>query len=152
MNKQNLFISRIRPEIRAMSAYHVPDATGFIKLDAMENPYALPDDLKAQLAQRLADVALNRYPVPTYDALARRLRGYAQIPDAFGLMLGNGSDELIHLLSMAISKKDFNNKPKSQMMSIKKMEEISVSPEVRSIEKLEDELVNSDDTLSATAF
>ena len=55
-------------------------------------------------------------------------------------------------VAMAISKKDFNNKPKSQMMSIKKMEEISVSPEVRSIEKLEDELVNSDDTLSATAF
>ncbi|MGL4768029.1 MAG: histidinol-phosphate transaminase [Formosimonas sp.] len=96
--------TRIRPEIRAMAAYHVPDASGFIKLDAMENPYVLPDDLKAQLAQRLADVALNRYPVPSYAALVRRLRDYAQIPDAFGVMLGNGSDELIHLLSMAVSK------------------------------------------------
>ena len=103
-NHPPLFFNNIRPEIRAMSAYHVPDASGFIKLDAMENPYVLPDDLKAQLAQRLADVALNRYPVPTYGALARRLRDYAQIGDAFGLMLGNGSDELIHLLSMAISK------------------------------------------------
>jgi histidinol-phosphate aminotransferase len=104
MKTLSIFLNNIRTEIRAMSAYHVPDASGFIKLDAMENPYVLPDDLKAQLAQRLADVALNRYPVPTYDALARRLRDYAQIPDAFGLMLGNGSDELIHLLSMAISK------------------------------------------------
>ena len=29
----------IRPEIRALKAYHVPDASGLIKLDAMENPY-----------------------------------------------------------------------------------------------------------------
>ena len=105
-NSLEIPFNNIRPEIRAMSAYHVPDASGFIKLDAMENPYTLPDDLKAQLAQCLADVALNRYPVPTYDALARRLRDYAQIGDAHGLMLGNGSDELIHLLSMAVSKSD----------------------------------------------
>jgi histidinol-phosphate aminotransferase len=30
----------IRPEVLALSAYHVPDADGFLKLDAMENPYS----------------------------------------------------------------------------------------------------------------
>ncbi|MDH5614571.1 MAG: histidinol-phosphate aminotransferase, partial [Gammaproteobacteria bacterium] len=35
----------IRPEIQALSAYHVADASGLIKLDAMENPYGWPDDM-----------------------------------------------------------------------------------------------------------
>lgn len=28
----------VRDDVRAMGAYHVPDATGRVKLDAMENP------------------------------------------------------------------------------------------------------------------
>ena len=44
----------IRPDVRAMAVYHVPDASGFLKLDAMENPYVLPDDLRHALGQRLA--------------------------------------------------------------------------------------------------
>ena len=100
----NNFLSRIRPEIRSMGAYHVVDATGLIKLDAMENPYTLPDDLKAQLAQELAQVAMNRYPIPTYTALTDELRRYAQIPADKSIILGNGSDELIAILSQAIAK------------------------------------------------
>jgi histidinol-phosphate aminotransferase len=52
----------IRPEVRSLSAYPVPDASGFVKLDAMENPYTLPPALREALACRLADVALNRCP------------------------------------------------------------------------------------------
>ena len=32
----------VRPEIRALQAYHVQPAQGLIKLDAMENPYTWP--------------------------------------------------------------------------------------------------------------
>ncbi|TNF96033.1 MAG: histidinol-phosphate aminotransferase, partial [Gammaproteobacteria bacterium] len=32
----------VRPAVQEMSAYHVADASGMIKLDAMENPYPLP--------------------------------------------------------------------------------------------------------------
>jgi histidinol-phosphate aminotransferase len=102
-------LDNLRSDIRAMSAYHVPDATGLIKLDAMENPYTLPDDLKQQLAAHLAQVALNRYPVPTYSGLQSALKEYAKIPDGFQTILGNGSDELIHLLSMAFSKTPTEN-------------------------------------------
>ncbi len=59
----------IRPEVRALSAYHVPDSSGFVKLDAMENPYTLPAEMREELGKRLADVAMNRYPVPSYAAL-----------------------------------------------------------------------------------
>ena len=39
----------IRPDVREMSAYPVPDSNGFLKLDAMENPFPLPENLKARL-------------------------------------------------------------------------------------------------------
>ena len=97
-------LDNIRPDIRAMAVYHVPDASGLIKLDAMENPYSLPPELQQKLADKLAQAALNRYPVPSYDALKQNLKAYANVPDGFDIMLGNGSDELIHLLSMALSK------------------------------------------------
>ena len=103
-SKMKNHLTHIRPEILTMGAYHVPDASGLIKLDAMENPYTLPDDLKAQLAQELAQVAMNRYPVPTYTALKDELRRYAQIPADKDILLGNGSDELIAIISQAIAK------------------------------------------------
>ena len=65
----DLLASVVRPEIAAMAAYAVPSAAGLIKLDAMENPYSLPEHLRAELAQRLAAVALNRYPAPVYLSL-----------------------------------------------------------------------------------
>ena len=94
----------IRPDIRALSAYHVPDPSGLVKLDAMENPYTLPDELRAALAQRLADVALNRYPVPTYATLKATICAKLGVPAGFDVMLGNGSDELISLISVACAK------------------------------------------------
>ena len=97
---QNVF----RDDVRAMHAYHVQDAAGFIKLDAMENPFSLPPALQAELGQRLGAVALNRYPGPRILELHKALRTHAGIPAEMGLVLGNGSDELISLLSVACAK------------------------------------------------
>ncbi len=88
----------VRSDILQMSSYHVPDATGLLKLDAMENPFDLPPALRATLGRRLADVALNRYPVPTYSGLKEAIRNCFGIPANAGLVLGNGSDELITML------------------------------------------------------
>lgn len=94
----------IRPDIRALAAYHVPDSTGFVKLDAMENPYTLPDDLRTELGRRLADVALNRYPVPSYATLKAKICDKLGVPAGFDVVLGNGSDELISMVSVACAK------------------------------------------------
>lgn len=94
----------IRPEIRALAPYHVPDADGFVKLDAMENPYQLPHELQVQLAQRLSEVALNRYPVPSYRVLKQRICATLGVPFGFDVVLGNGSDELISMLSTACAR------------------------------------------------
>ncbi|HEY5800477.1 MAG TPA: histidinol-phosphate transaminase [Burkholderiaceae bacterium] len=93
----------IRPEIRAMAGYHIPDATGYVKLDAMENPYRLPDALQQELARRLADVALNRYPMGGYATLKQRICAQLGVPEGYDVILGNGSDELISMLAMACS-------------------------------------------------
>ncbi len=91
----------IRPDVRALAAYHVPDSSGFVKLDAMENPYTLPQPLRAELGRRLAEVALNRYPVPSYSTLKSRICARFGVPAGYDVVLGNGSDELIAMLSIA---------------------------------------------------
>jgi len=93
----------IRPEIRALSAYHVPDAADLIKLDAMENPYGWPEDMVEDWLERLRGVAINRYPDPSARALRARLSAAFDVPPGMDLLLGNGSDELIQILAMAVA-------------------------------------------------
>jgi len=85
-----------------MSAYHVPDASHYIKLDAMENPYSWPEDLQQRWLEQLKTCPLNRYPDPEARALADALRTSNHIPENSGLILGNGSDEIIQILMMAL--------------------------------------------------
>ena len=94
----------IRDEIRALSAYHVPDPGGMVKLDAMENPYPLPPELCRVLAERMAGAALNRYPDPAARELKLRLRVAMQVPSGIEMVLGNGSDELIQMLALAVAR------------------------------------------------
>lgn len=94
-------LNRLRPDVRAMHAYVVQDAAGFVKLDAMENPYPLPPALQQALGERLGQVAINRYPGPRIDTLKQALAHYIDLPAGCSLMLGNGSDELISLLALA---------------------------------------------------
>jgi histidinol-phosphate aminotransferase len=94
----------IRRDVLAMTSYPVPDATGFIKLDAMENPFPLPPDLAAHLGEHLAGVALNRYPAPRPDALIEKIKRVMGVPTGCEVLLGNGSDEIISLVSIACAK------------------------------------------------
>ncbi len=92
----------IPAELRARSAYAVPDASGYVKLDAMENPYPLPDSLVPAWLDALREVPLNRYPDPSAGRLKARLREVMALPSEAALVLGNGSDELIQLVMMAL--------------------------------------------------
>ena len=84
-----------------MHAYAIQDSVGMVKLDAMENPHRLPAVLQAKLGQRLGALALNRYPDSRVNDLRAALADFAQMPEGFDIMLGNGSDELISLLALA---------------------------------------------------
>ena len=90
----------IRQDVQSMHAYAIQDSTGMVKLDAMENPFPLPPPLQAELGARLGAVAIHRYPGARIDELKQALVRYVDLPPGCGLMLGNGSDELISLLAM----------------------------------------------------
>ena len=94
----------IRKELLALKAYHVPDAAGMVKLDAMENPYRLPLQLRGRLAQLVEEADVNRYPDPGAAELKEQLRRAFGVPVGTELLLGNGSDELIQMLILAVAK------------------------------------------------
>lgn len=96
----------IRPEIRALKAYHVPPATNCIKLDAMENPYQWPESMVDEWLGLVKEVELNRYPDPSASTLKISLRKSMLVPDDADILLGNGSDELIQMLLMAVASKE----------------------------------------------
>jgi histidinol-phosphate aminotransferase len=91
----------IRRDIQDMHAYAVQPSAGLVKLDTMENPYRLPAALQQGLGERLGQVAINRYPAERGEDLKAALAAHANMPDDCAIMLGNGSDELISLLSLA---------------------------------------------------
>ena len=94
----------VRDEIRALTAYHVAPAAGLVKLDAMENPYRLPPELARELGEFLATIAINRYPDPVAPRLKASLRDAMGIPAHLEVLLGNGSDEILQIIAMALAK------------------------------------------------
>ena len=96
----------VRPEIRALAAYHVPEPGDMIKLNAMENPYSWPEFLIDEWLATLRSVALNRYPDAGAVALKSVLRNQLSLPSDAPLLLGNGSDELIQLILLTLRSSD----------------------------------------------
>ena len=102
----------LRQEVLDLHAYHVPDSSGYIKLDAMENPYPIPSALRGEISEAVAAAAINRYPDPGAASLKKKIRAVTGLPQGMEVLLGNGSDELIQLLAMAV------NKPGAVMLSV----------------------------------
>jgi histidinol-phosphate aminotransferase len=102
----------LRQEVLGLHAYHVPDSSGYIKLDAMENPYLVPPALRGEIAEAVATAAINRYPDPGAASLKAKIRDVIGLREGIELLLGNGSDELIQLLALAL------NKPGATMLSV----------------------------------
>ena len=94
----------IRDEIRAIAAYHVPPASGMVKLDAMENPYRLPEDVRGRIGSIVAGAEINRYPDAGATRLRAKLREVLGVPAGIDILLGNGSDEIIQMLMLAVAK------------------------------------------------
>jgi histidinol-phosphate aminotransferase len=96
----------IRPAVQELTAYHVPDPGDLIKLDAMENPYRWQEWMVDEWLDLLRSVELNRYPDPAARALTAQLRRSMQVADGMQVILGNGSDELIQMLALALAGAD----------------------------------------------
>ena len=90
----------IKPEVRKLRAYFVEETPFRIKLDAMENPFSLPEDVRQNIVEAVKSASLNRYPDPSAGKLKEA------IAELWGLgtkrmILGNGSDELIQMIILA---------------------------------------------------
>ena len=46
----------LRADVQGMHGYAVQPSAGFVKVDTMENPFRLPDALRKELGERLAEV------------------------------------------------------------------------------------------------
>ena len=91
----------IRQDVQSMHGYAIQPSAGLVKLDAMENPFALPAELQRELGERLGRVAINRYPAKCVADLRAALAQFVGLPAGCKLIIGNGSDELIDILSVA---------------------------------------------------
>ncbi len=91
----------LRQDVQAMHGYAIQPSAGFVKVDTMENPFRLPPALQRELGERLGALAINRYPAEGTEILRAALARHAHMPEGCALTLGNGSDELITMLSMA---------------------------------------------------
>ena len=92
----------IREEIRRQDGYHAGVVSCRIKLDANESPFTLSPSLKDALFEEMKKVHLNRYPDPGSPLIRERFAQHYGVKQDM-LMVGNGSDELIHILCTALS-------------------------------------------------
>lgn len=93
----------VRPEVEALRAYDAHRPPASIRLDTHESPWDLPPELKERALARLRRLEFNRYPDPTAARLRELLAAYAGVDDPACIIPGNGSDELIQCLLLALA-------------------------------------------------
>jgi histidinol-phosphate aminotransferase len=99
-SKKNDIIRLIRPAVRELAAYHVDETPVRVKLDAMENPFPLPEAIRRELAAVVRDARINLYPDPSARDLKKAIASLWKMnPEQ--MILGNGSDELIQAVILA---------------------------------------------------
>lgn len=94
---QGIVESRVSKEIRDITPYSVPLIDCRIKLDGNESPFSLPDDVQDKVHRALKEIEVNRYPDPEAPRLIDIISRVSEFPKG-GILLGNGSDELIGML------------------------------------------------------
>jgi len=92
-------LDKIKPAVRAISAYTLAPYRAAIKLNQNENPFDMPDEIKQEVERRLAQRAWSRYPGFDPASLIERLALFAGWKPE-GTLAGNGSNELIQATLM----------------------------------------------------
>jgi histidinol-phosphate aminotransferase len=96
-------MSDIRPNIRAMAGYvpgEQPRDSVYVKLNTNENPYPPSPRVFEALRQALTGDRLRKYPDPMGTAF-REAAGRVLGIDPDGILIGNGSDDLLTIITRA---------------------------------------------------
>ena len=92
-------LEKIKPQVRELSPYSLRLERARIKLNQNENPWDMPVEIKQETLRRLQARPWSRYPDFVPASLTRRLGEFSGWkPD--GVLVGNGSNELIQALLM----------------------------------------------------
>lgn len=91
----------VRPELRALTAYHLDLAAVAHKLDQNEVPYPLPRAVRERIAERWLGRDWARYGDFHADAVRTALGVFHGWPMA-GVLVGNGSNELLSVALEAL--------------------------------------------------
>jgi len=92
--------SFVRATVRPLAAYGPPRDPAAVPLHLNESPTDLPPEVKRELCDRIERSDWSKYPITDGARLAEDLaRAYAV--DAAGVLVGNGSNELLQLLLFA---------------------------------------------------
>ncbi|MFP5262132.1 MAG: histidinol-phosphate transaminase [Blastocatellia bacterium] len=92
-------LRKIKPAVRAITAYTLAPYRAGIKINQNENPFDMPDEIKQEVRRRLAGRAWSRYPDFVPSELLNRLASFAGW-EPEGTLAGNGSNELIQATLM----------------------------------------------------
>jgi histidinol dehydrogenase len=90
---------KIKPAVRAITAYTLAPHRAGIKINQNENPFDMPREIKDEVARRTIGRAWSRYPDFVPRSLVERLAAFAGW-EPEGTLAGNGSNELIQATLM----------------------------------------------------
>jgi histidinol-phosphate aminotransferase len=90
----------VRSDVAELKPYIVKDVPHRVKMDANENPYEMPDNIRESIAKEIYNHNFNRYPDPSATELRQALSSELGV-SASNLAIGNGSDELISYIISA---------------------------------------------------
>jgi histidinol-phosphate aminotransferase len=100
MRKTKDITNLVLPAVRGLAAYHIDETPVRVKLDAMENPFVLPESIRKEIGKAAQQALINRYPDPSAKKLKQAVARYWKM-DRSLMLLGNGSDELIQVIILA---------------------------------------------------
>ncbi|MGB9873787.1 MAG: histidinol-phosphate transaminase [Hydrogenobacter sp.] len=91
----------ISDRIKRLSPYKTETTQAKIRLSSNELPLHLPEDVRIRIAKEVSKIPINKYPDPNARELKEVLSDHLKVKEE-NIVLGNGSDELIYYLSVAI--------------------------------------------------
>jgi len=97
-----IIASRVSQVIRDISPYSIPRFNCKIRLDGNESPFSLPKEVQEKVDRAIKEIDINRYPDPEAKRLVELISRVCKFPKE-GILLGNGSDELIGMLITTFS-------------------------------------------------
>lgn len=88
----------LRRNVISLEPYAPETQTAAVLVNANENPYNLPEEIRREIANKIAALDFNRYPDPLSSELRRKFSKFTGQP-AERILAGSGLDEVILMLT-----------------------------------------------------